>query len=167
MRGKFGGDLESDLVKLDHFFLEKPDEIVVHMGFAPTSADTKQIAQGSGTAKLKVRKSVLVGGLRNKIGQTISDPALKSYGEFKVEASRDGNDSAIDVICKGAKRQNHKMMLVDRDGNVIQEHTWRHHGDDYTRYAINAGPGLTDETQLKIILSGSEKILVVPFQVGD
>jgi hypothetical protein len=167
LRGKFGGDLGTELVKLDHFFLDKPDEIVLHMGFAPSSADTKQISEAEGTIKLKVRRSVLVSNLRSKIGKALSDPALKSYGEFKVEASRDGDDSAIDVICKGDKCQHHKMVLVDRDGNVTQEHTWRHHGEDYTRYAINAGPGLTDETQLKIVLSGSERILVVPFHVGN
>jgi len=168
LKGKFGGDLGNDLVKLDHFFLDSPDEIVLHMGFTPAS-ETKEIARANGTIKLKVRTSVHVENLPSKIGKSIDDPALQPFGDFKVVAPKRGSgnpNESVDIICKGDKRQNHKVMLVDRDGNVVQEHAWRSHGDDYTRYTLDAPSGITDETQLKIVLSGSERILVVPFQVG-
>lgn len=169
LRGKFGGELGTEFVKLDPFFLDIKDELQFHMAFAPASAETKQISEASGTIKLKVRANVLIDDIQNKVGQTLSDPALASYGEFEVVATRDQDRdpaTTIVLICKGKDHKHHKLAVVDRAGVVVVDHAWRFHGDDYTRYVLDANSALPAGTQLRITLSGSERILVVPLEVA-
>ena len=166
LHGQFGGDPSAEFIELDHFFLERPDELVLAMGITGPARGAKQMKSFNGSLKLRTRTTVVVDNVRSKVGETLDDEHLKAAGPFMIvrPTEQDGDaNSTVVVVCRGSRRQQHDVRLIDSDGQEYHTAVWRHHSDDESRYALESTQPLPDGIGLRITLAGSARELTVPF----
>lgn len=166
----FGGDPSKEFIELDHFFLDRPDELFLAMGLTSPARGATAMTSFSGSLQLKTRTTVVIENVRDRIGQTLDNEDLRAGGPFQIVAPtrEDGDaDSTVVVVCRGEGRQQHEVGLVDVDGQDFHTAVWRYHHDRESRYVLESTQPLPREVGLKITLAGSARVLTIPFDFRD
>ncbi|REJ95516.1 MAG: hypothetical protein DWQ34_05555 [Planctomycetota bacterium] len=170
LHGQFGGNPSAEFIELDHFFLERPNELVLAMGLTGPARGAKQMKSFNGSLKLKARTTFVVDNVRSKVGETLDDEHLKAAGPFMIvqPTKQDGDaNSTVVVVCRGDLRQQHDVRLIDSEGQEYHTAVWRHHSDDESRYVLESTEPLPDDIGLRITLAGSARELTIPFEFED
>ena len=177
-KGKYLKLLESDsafsdptktFVKIDGF-ARKKGTLKIHFMLQHPDTDAALLTRCEGSVMLLTggkRKIVTVPGVSNKLGTTLTAPALKQAG-LRVKLQKPDKDEvddpakAVSVIVNGPGLR--QLTLVDSAGSKLSMGTSSFSFGSRTTYSLESERKLRPDDKLKLVLLSGQKPVKVPFR---
>ena len=168
LEGQFGTRLEDEIVELKHFFLDRPDELKLHLVLQQPSNDARQISI-TGACQLDVGQAITIGNVMSNLGKPLSAPGLDKFGRISVSLPRRGESDvagALAIDFSGERTRIDDIELLSGDGQKISTGGTGSGSRQQARYIRWTGEELPKDTKLRIVLKGEPKRTVIPIEMA-
>lgn len=169
LEGTFNAKLQEEMVELDHFFLDRPDELKLHLILEKPSRDAKEISI-AGSFQLVVGQSIVIDNVLAKLGKPLSAPGLDQVGTVSASLPRpDESDvaGALAIDFRGDRAKIDDIELLDGDGQKISTGGTGSGSRQQARYIRWTGEKLPTDTKLRIALKKKPESVAVPITLSQ
>lgn len=169
-KDKFNEEFGEKFVELDSFFLDEADTLPMLFALTPPAEDAEWVTIEA-TLKLKNRESIVIENVLESLDGELEDERLAELGTFRVKRQSEDNgdpENGLVVEFKGDDGGVESIDLLDGEGQPLDSAGQFSFGFGSERtFSIDTGEKLPEDTQLRITLGGTEKILVVPLKFEE
>lgn len=169
LEGNFNAKLDKEMVELDHFFLDRPDQLKLHLILQPPSKDAQNLTI-SGTFQLDVGHSITIDNVMSNLGKPLVAPGLDKIGKFSASLPRRGEADvagALAIDFSGDRTRIDDVELLNGDGQKISTGGTGSGSRQTARYIRWTGEQLPKDTKLRIVLKGEPKRKVFQIELDD
>lgn len=169
LEGQFNAKLQEEMVDLDHFFLDRPNELKLHLILQQPSKDAKQISI-TGSFQLDVGQSITIDNVMSNLDKPLTAPGLDKIGRVSVSLARRGESDvagALAIDFSGDRTKIDDVELLSGDGEKISTGGTGSGSRQQARYIRWTGEKLPKDTKLRIVLKGKPKQTAIPIKLAS
>lgn len=169
LEGKFNENLQQGLAELDHFFLDQPDTLTLHLVVQNPPKNATAMAL-KGSFRLVIRETITVDQVLQKLNRPLAEAGLRQVGRFVPSRPRPSESSvsgALAIDFTGNRQLIDDIELLDGKGNKISTGGTGGGSARQARYIRWTGEDLTPDTKLRILLNTEPKTVNVPLEFAE
>ena len=169
LKGKFNEELEKGMVRLDHFFLEKPNTLTLHLVVSNPSAGANEI-KIDGSFYLDIQPAITIKDVLKNLNQPLKAPGLEKIGQFVPLYPKRGEsdvEGSLAIDFTGDRRKIDTIELLNGDGMQISTGGTGSGSSRKARIIRWAGEKLPADTQLRVVLEGDSKNTRIPISLKN
>lgn len=159
LKGKFNEELDSNMADVNHFFLEKPDTLKLHLVVSNPAADANSI-KIDGSFYLDIVPSITIKDVLKNLNQPLKAPGLDKIGQFVASYPERGEsdvEGSLAIDFTGDRKKIDTVELLDGSGIQISTGGMGTGNRSKARIIRWAGEKLPEDTQLRVVLAGDSK----------
>ena len=152
VKGTFNENLQQDMARLDHFFLDQANQIKLPLIVQRPAPEATSLSI-DGSFQLMTRSAITVPNVMSNLGKPLSDPRLAAVGKITVSLPRAGEsdiEGSLAVDFAGDRTRIDDIEFLDGDGIKLSTGGTGMGSRQQARYIRWAGEKLPKDTQLRI-----------------